>query len=597
MKSRKNLIFRTGMTLSKKQILSYLWQSIKPYKWHVFVILQAPMVASCFVPVTQYAIKITIDLLATNSSFVFNDLLLPISLFIFGQAIAEISWSISNIVNYKTIVFIKEHITNRVYSYVINHCYKFFQDNYAGSISNKIYNIQHVSNKLFENIKFNIINRLTILISTVFLFSIVSKIFVFSILIFYVLFFSIVYRLSRKLHSLSENYTYHSQRTSGLIADSISNIYSIFIFANKNNERKFIKENLKGQVNSEQCMLKYESYLQLFIGITYFSITVGVLFLLIHLKQKNQITIGDFSLVLGALFHTLEVSYSLVTNITSLVKDWGELQESFKVFNTEHEFHDKTSAKDLQIKSPSIEFKNVSFGYLNDEQVLTNFSLKINPGEKIGLVGHSGAGKSTLINLILRNFRINSGHILIDMQDIDNVTEDSLRNNISLVPQEAILFHRSIRENISYGKFNATEEELVTVSKKAHIYDFIQTLPDGFDTIVGERGTKISGGQRQRIAIARAFLKNSSILILDEATSSLDSQSEKEIQKSIDSLIENKTVIAVAHRLSTLKNMNRIIFLEKGQIIEEGTHDELIKNPHSAYKKLWDLQSISTKLG
>lgn len=585
------------MEPSGKQIISYLWQSIKPYKWHLLVILQAPMVASCFVPITQYAIKITLDRLAVNAEFVLSDLTLPILLFIFGQVIAEGSWAISNVVSYKSMVFVKANITNRVYSYILDHSYKFFQDNYAGSISNKITNIQYVSNKLFENIKYNIINRFTILISTILLFCTVSKILVFSILIFYILFFSIVYRLSRKLHLLSEDYTHHSQRASGLIADSISNIFSVFIFANKKKERKFIQTSLQEKVHSEQCMLKYEFYLQLFIGITYLSISIGVLFLLVHLKQQGQITIGDFSLVLGALFHTLEVSYSLVTNITSFVKDWGELKESFNVLNTEHEARDKIGAKDLTIINPSIEFKNVSFGYINGPQVFTDFSLKINPGEKIGLVGHSGAGKSTLISLLLRYFPINSGNILISMKDIDDVTEDSLRKNISVVPQEAILFHRSIRENIGYGKLDATEEEILAASKKAHIYDFIQTLPNGFDTIVGERGTKISGGQRQRIAIARAFLKNSPVLILDEATSNLDSQSEREIQKSLDSLIENKTVIAIAHRLSTLKNMDRIIFLEKGKIIEEGTHSQLIKNTYGPYKKLWDLQSISTKLG
>lgn len=585
------------MEPSGKQIISYLWQSIKPYKWHLLVILQAPMVASCFVPITQYAIKITLDRLAANAEFVLSDLTLPILLFIFGQVIAEGSWAISNVVSYKSMVFVKANITNRVYSYILDHSYKFFQDNYAGSISNKINNIQYVSNKLFENIKFNIINRFTILISTILLFCTVSKIFVFSILIFYVLFFSIVYRLSRKLHLLSEDYTHHSQKASGLIADSISNIFSVFIFSNKKKERKFIQTSLQEKVHSEQCMLKYEFCLQLFIGITYLSISIGVLFLLVHLKQQGQITIGDFSLVLGALFHTLEVSYSLVTNITSFVKDWGELKESFNVLNTKHEARDKIGAKDLTIINPSIEFKNVSFDYINGPQVFTDFSLKINPGEKIGLVGHSGAGKSTLISLLLRYFAINSGNILISMKDIDDVTEDSLRKNISVVPQEAILFHRSIRENIGYGKLDATEEEILAASKKAHIYDFIQTLPNGFDTIVGERGTKISGGQRQRIAIARAFLKNSPILILDEATSNLDSQSEREIQKSLDSLIENKTVIAIAHRLSTLKNMDRIIFLEKGKIIEEGTHNQLIKNTQGAYRKLWNLQSISTKLG
>lgn len=581
-----------GIGSSRKQIFSYLWQSVKPYKWHLLLVLQAPMVASCLVPLTQYATKITLDRIVANADFVFSDLTLPILLFVFGQIIAEAAWAISNLINYKSMVFIKANITNRVYSYVIDHSYKFFQDNYSGTISAKVSNIPIVANKLFENVKLNIINRITILVSTVILFFVVSEKFVIAVLIFYAVFFPTVYHLSKKLHSLSEDYTSQKQRTAGLIVDSISNIFSVFMFANKMKERGFIQKGLEGTLCSEQRMLRYEFYLQLFIGSTYLSISMGVLFLLIYLKQQNKVTIGDFALVLGALFHMLEVSYSLIVNVTEFVKDWGELRESFNLLDSKHEVRDRDTAIDLIIRNPSIEFKDVNFSYITDTQVFSDFCLKINPGEKVGLVGHSGSGKSTLVSLLLRYFNVNSGAILIDSQDISNVTEDSLRKSIAAVPQDTILFHRSIRDNIGYSKSDATEEEIITASKNAHIYDFIQSLPDGFDTIVGERGVKLSGGQRQRIAIARAFLKDAPILILDEATSSLDSLSEKEIQKSLATLIENKTVIAIAHRLSTLENMDRIIFLEQGKIVEEGTHKQLIQNANGAYRGLWNLQNM-----
>lgn len=578
---------------SRKQICSYLWQSVKPYKWHLLLVLQAPMIASCFVPITQYATKITLDRIVTNAEFEFSDLILPILLFVFGQVIAEAAWALSNLFNYKSIVFVKSNITNRIYSYALDHSYKFFQDNYSGTISAKISNIPIVANKLFENVKFNIINRLTILISTAILFAMVSEIFVVAVLIFYAAFFPIVYILSKKLHSLSEDYTKKRQKTSGLIVDSIGNIFSVFMFANKMKERGFIQKGLESTLYSEQRMLHYEFCLQLFIGVTYLSISMGVLFLLIYLRQEGKITIGDFALVLGALFHMLEVSYSLVINVTDFIKDWGELRESFNVLDSKHEVRDKCTATDLTIKNPSIEFKNIYFSYVDDNPVFYDFCLKINPGEKVGLVGHSGSGKSTLISLLLRYFNVNSGSILINSQDISNVTEDSLRKSIAAVPQDTILFHRSIRDNIGYSKLDATEEEIIAASQRAQVYDFIQSLPYGFDTIVGERGVKLSGGQRQRIAIARAFLKDAPILILDEATSSLDSLSEREIQKSLATLIENKTVIAIAHRLSTLKNMDRIIFLEQGKIVEEGTHEKLIQNVNGAYRSLWSLQNMS----
>lgn len=223
-----------------------------------------------------------------------------------------------------------------------------------------------------------------------------------------------------------------------------------------------------------------------------------------------------------------------------------------------------------------------------------NLDLHIKAGEKVGLIGYSGAGKSSLVNLLLRYFKTTSGEILVDGQDISSVTQDSLRENIAVIPQDTMLFHRTLFENIKYGRGNATEEEVIEASKAAHIHEFIMNLPERYQTYVGERGVKLSGGQRQRISIARAILKNAPILILDEATSSLDSHTEKLIQDSLNFLIEShgKTVIAIAHRLSTLKHMDRVIVMDKGKIIEEGSHNKLLRNHKSLYKKLWELQEI-----
>ena len=228
----------------------------------------------------------------------------------------------------------------------------------------------------------------------------------------------------------------------------------------------------------------------------------------------------------------------------------------------------------------------------NGNYIFDNFNLTIEPNQKLGIVGYTGAGKSTLINLLLRFFDVEDGHggIEIDGQDIRDVTQESLRQNISYIPQDPILFHRTIKENIAYGKPNATDEEIIEASKKAYCYDFIMNLKDGFNTLVGERGVKLSGGQRQRIAIARAILKNSKILILDEATSALDSITEKQIQEALKELMKDKTVIAVAHRLSTLNNMDRIITLDKGKIVEDGTREELLQHENGLFRKMWDMQ-------
>ena len=235
----------------------------------------------------------------------------------------------------------------------------------------------------------------------------------------------------------------------------------------------------------------------------------------------------------------------------------------------------------------------MSFKYSeNTQYVFKDFNLTVEPNQKVGLVGYSGAGKSTLVNLLMRFYDLEDGNgvIEIDGQDIRNINQISLRKNISYIPQDPILFHRTIRENIAYGKLEATDEEIIEASKKARCFEFINSLENKFDTLVGERGVKLSGGQRQRVAIARAILRNSRILILDEATSALDSVTEKEIQEALRNLMENKTVIAVAHRLSTLDIMDRIVVLDKGEIVEDGKKDELLSIDNGLFKKMWDMQ-------
>jgi ATP-binding cassette subfamily B protein len=244
------------------------------------------------------------------------------------------------------------------------------------------------------------------------------------------------------------------------------------------------------------------------------------------------------------------------------------------------------------VKNPEINFKNLTYHHQKDNLVFNNFNLSIKAGERIGLVGHSGAGKSTLINLLLKVFDPIGGEILIDQKNIAGVTFDSLRANIALIPQDPALFHRTIYENIAYGKINCSADEVVTAAKKAHIHDFIMSLPLTYDTLVGERGIKLSGGQKQRVVIARAILKNAPILILDEATSSLDSEVETQIQESINEMLENSrsTVIAIAHRLSTIKNMDRIVVMDRGKIIEDGSFSELISKENGRFKELWNHQ-------
>jgi ABC-type multidrug transport system fused ATPase/permease subunit len=270
---------------------------------------------------------------------------------------------------------------------------------------------------------------------------------------------------------------------------------------------------------------------------------------------------------------------------------FADANEMIEIFDTPHSVMDAPNARPLIVDKGQIRLENVSFGFSEERVILRDFNLTVTAGEKIALVGPSGAGKSTVTKLLLRMYDVTSGSIRVDGQNIAEVTQESLRDTISFVPQEPILFHRSLRDNIRYGRPDATDEEVIAAAKKAHCHEFIEGLSEGYETHVGERGVKLSGGERQRVAIARAILKNAPILILDEATSALDSESEALIQDALRVLMEGKTVIVIAHRLSTIMTMDRIVVIEGGKIAAEGTHDELVANKGGLYQKLWSIQA------
>jgi len=275
--------------------------------------------------------------------------------------------------------------------------------------------------------------------------------------------------------------------------------------------------------------------------------------------------------------------------MSDFISNWGTIGQALTIIDNNPEILDSSSATNLQITQAQIKFDNVHFNYPGAESLFENKSVQIEHGSKVGLVGYSGGGKTTFVNLIMRLYDVAAGCVLIDNQDVRDVTQDSLRAAIAMIPQDPTLFHRSLIDNIRYGRIDASDAEVINASKQAHAHEFITKLPQGYEAQVGERGIKLSGGQRQRIAIARAFLKNASILILDEATSQLDSITEQEIQDSLWHLMHDKTTLVIAHRLSTLLRMDRILVFDNGKIIEDGNHKELLAK-QGLYKKLWDAQ-------
>jgi len=398
------------------------------------------------------------------------------------------------------------------------------------------------------------------------------------------------YKLS-KIEGEKQESRYH---LFGTVSDRVSNIFNIFSFARKKAEINKIRAYYKDIHNPITIrFFKYDLIISIILSIIYWIFIISLFLYVIHLRNHGIISIGDIAFIMALTLAFMDNSWDATMQIKDFLEDIAAFKSAYSIMEVEQCTIDKINATELLVKSGEIKFKDLTFSYSDGNVVLSKLNFCIKPGEKIGIVGCSGAGKSTLISLLLKNFKPNSGQIIIDDQDIADVTSDSLRVNITYIPQDVILFHRSIGENIGYAKENATQDEIEQAAKHAKIHDFIMSLKDGYETLVGERGIKLSGGQRQRVAIARAFLKNTRILVIDEATSSLDSETESDIQKSLNEIFDshNTTVIAIAHRLSTIMHMDRIIVLEEGKIVEDGSFKKLLQLHNGKFKSLWEHQA------
>ena len=576
----------------QSNIIKFFLSVIKPYKYWYLLIFQAPIIGSLFNPVNNYAIKLIVDKANLYNSLTINAIILPIILYCSASIILEIVWRLANFADYKISPKVEAEIINKAYFMIFSHKYEFFQNNLSGKLASKIISLKDSFVRVLDLLRFGIVwQSCGIFVVLIMMFFVNIKLGL-GVLIWLLIFMPLMFFLKKKGLIYSQNSTNKKQKISGFINDNIANIATVLFFATKKREELNLSVLSQDFITTEQKRLKFIFINHFMLGFVYSALSISVLFTLINLKIKNLISTGDLVMVIGLTFSMIESSWSLLNNLDDLVNEAGKIKESFSIFQQDFSVTDIDNSNVLSVKNPKIEFQNLKYSYQEGNLIFDNFNLKIEAGEKIGLVGVSGSGKSTLIKLLLRFFELNSGKIVIDNFDITKVSLESLRGSISIIPQETNLFHRSIAENIGYGKLSANQEDIENAAKMAKIHDFIMSLPQKYNTLVGERGVKLSGGQRQRIAIARAFLKNSSILILDEATSSLDTETEIEIQQSINAMLDNKTttVIAIAHRLSTIKHLDRILVLEKGKIIEDGNFDNLLKIENGKFKKLWECQ-------
>ena len=483
----------------------------------------------------------------------------------------------------------------KAFDYTIYHSHSFFLNNFSGSLVQRINRFTRSFDMIFENIFYDLFSLIIKVVGTGIVLYITLPIMAYAIGAWIIIFLTISFIFAKIKLKYDVQASEMNSKITGMLSDSISNHNSVQSFS-----RFKYESNLINKINTSIMKLNifrwnFGSILdsaQAFLGIL---IEFSVFYFGIKFWQSGLISLGTFVLVQSYILiigHSLWSFSRVVRNIYQGVADAKEMVE---ILYLPHEIKNNPDAKKLIIHAGNIEFKNVSFVFdgkiKENKNIFENLSFSIRPGEKVAIIGSSGAGKSTLIKLLLRLYDIQTGEIIIDGQNIKKVTEESLRENISLVPQDTLLFHRTLMENIRYGKHDAKDEDVIKAAKLAHCDEFINSFTYKYETYVGERGIRLSGGERQRVAIARAILKNAPILILDEATSSLDSHSESLIQDAFHTLMKDKTTIVIAHRLSTIRKMDRIIVMDKGKIVEEGSHDELKNKEGGIYSRLWLLQA------
>lgn len=470
------------------------------------------------------------------------------------------------------------------------HSFKFFANNFSGSLVKKIGKLAYSYENILDNFVFNI---LRIIIYLPFIIIVVSQkdlMIGMVFLTFIVIFWLLQYRFFRRNTPYEIKSNIQDSKTTGELADTITNNFNILTFASVPREIKRFNGVIKERERLTSVKRMRAEWMFFGSTISIFFFEIGTIYLAIKARSNGIISAGVIILIQVYIFKVFEQLFGVRQILKEINRAIGESAEMLEILDTPHEIVDHSDAV-LHVSAGKVEFVNVKFGYSDGNTIFNDLDLRVKPGEKVAIVGQSWSGKTTLVKLLFRFFDIQWGKILIDGQDIAQVTQDSLRESISMVPQDTVLFHRSIKENITYGNPDATEEEIIAASKMARCHDFISKLNKGYDTLVGERGIKLSWGERQRVAIARAILENKSILVLDEATSSLDSESEKLIQEAMDEVLKHKTAIVIAHRLSTIMKMDKIIVMENGQIIEKWSHKELLAKKDGKYKKFRDIQS------
>ncbi len=580
------------MAVKNSTIAKIFWRHAWKYPWHVVVIVASILAAVIMDTISPWFMKRLIDVMSQGAS---TPEIATTLMWIIGTifVINLVNWIGNRVFGFVS-TYWEPHVIadlqQTCFNYLLGHSYKFFTDNFAGSLARKVGRIGQAFMVIADEFQYRIIPVIIVLIGAIIAlalrFPYMSLVFV----VWCAIFIYANVLASRWKFKIDVKKAAVDSEIVGFTTDVFSNATTTKLFNGTNREQASYRTNIHRwrqlQISS-WFRGEFISALQALLNVI---IQIVLLYWGIQLWRQGVLTLGDIILIQGYLALVFGRLWNINQSFRRIYESFSDAKEMVEILELPYEVQDKPRAKNITVKRGEVEFSDVSFYFHSTRLVLKKFNLKIKSHEKVALVGASGAGKTTITKLLFRFHDVTQGKILIDGQNIADMTQDSLRRNIALVPQEPILFHRSLMDNIRYGRASASDEEVIAASKKARCHEFITALPDGYKTFVGERGIKLSGGERQRVAIARAILKNAPILVLDEATSSLDSESEHLIQEALAHLMQNKTTIVVAHRLSTIMQMDRIIVIDAGKVVDSGTHQELLKK-RGIYQTLWNIQA------
>jgi ATP-binding cassette subfamily B protein len=573
---------------ASKGAISFLGHYVRRRLFSHTIVLLAVLAAVGCAVASQYAVKHLVDVLGMRSPAA-QVLWGAVGLLLALVAGDNLLWRLAGWVSTHAFVAVGGDMRLELFDHLSGQGTRYFVERFPGALAGRITAAANAAWLIESSLTWSTIPPGTAVIASVVLLGIINWHLTAVLLIVISALGATIAWLASQGRELHQSFAGHAAHVSGDLTDIVSNIGLVRAFGAARREQQRLTAKIEDEMQAQRASLRSLERLRLFHAFTVFGVTAGVLIWSVELWRRGEISTGDVVLTTTLGFTVLHASRDFAMALVDMVQQFAKLGEAVQVLGLPHEMQDAVDAKPLAISGGAISFRGISFTYPSGQSVLKDFALDVPAGQKIGLVGRSGAGKSTIIALLQRLYDPAAGEVLVDGQKIAGVTQESLRSSIAVVQQDISLFHRSLLENLRYGRPEANDEEVFRAVEAAKCTEFINQLPEGFDTLVGERGMKLSGGQRQRLAIARAFLMNSPIVLLDEATSSLDTESEQAIQEALSRLFKGRTVLAIAHRLSTLDAFDRVVVLDRGRIVEDGPPRRLLQTK-GVYSRMYGRQ-------